>query len=118
MVDIAADIIAAFLGLRDENTIPDDCTPAERRDSADAILLALTSAGYRLLGPDELDPVTVRKCVDVAVQRRAIYEKKRAKHSILADESLTRFEMYDHTVEAHEWLEEQLKALTGGDGNG
>lgn len=25
---------------------------------------ALTAAGYRLLGPDELDPVTVSKCIE------------------------------------------------------
>ncbi|WP_313031790.1 hypothetical protein [Brucella sp.] len=33
---------------------------------ADAILCALSRAGFRILGPDEVDPVTVEMCVEVA----------------------------------------------------
>lgn len=33
---------------------------------ADAILHALNAAGYRILGPDEIDPVTMEKCAEVA----------------------------------------------------
>ena len=33
---------------------------------ADAILCALSRAGFRILGPDEVDPVTVERCVEVA----------------------------------------------------
>lgn len=40
-----------------------------RKDKAkqpwpDAILSALTSSGYRILGPDELDAVTVEECAE------------------------------------------------------
>lgn len=31
-----------------------------------AVLEALTAAGYRLIGPDELDRVTVERCADLA----------------------------------------------------
>lgn len=37
--------------------------------AADAALAALTSAGYRILGPDEVDAVTVEKCTEVAEER-------------------------------------------------
>jgi hypothetical protein len=30
---------------------------------ADAIIQMLTAAGYRIVGPDEVDPVTVERCV-------------------------------------------------------
>lgn len=33
---------------------------------ADATIAALTAVGYRILGPDEIDPVTVEKCAEVA----------------------------------------------------
>lgn len=33
---------------------------------ADAILCALSRAGYRILGPDEVDQVTVEKCAEIA----------------------------------------------------
>lgn len=34
--------------------------------TADAVLSALAKDGYRLLGPDELDPVTVERCAQTA----------------------------------------------------
>lgn len=37
-----------------------------RPQAADGILRALTTAGFRILGPDEVDPVTVEKCAEVA----------------------------------------------------
>ena len=33
---------------------------------ADAFLASLSAAGYRILGPDEVDPVTLEKCAEVA----------------------------------------------------
>lgn len=33
---------------------------------ASAILAALTAGGYRIVGPDEVDPVTLEKCAEVA----------------------------------------------------
>lgn len=35
-------------------------------DWADAVIEALHAAGYRILGPDEVDPVTVERCAEVA----------------------------------------------------
>lgn len=32
----------------------------------DALIEALTAAGYRILGPDELDPVTLERAAEVA----------------------------------------------------
>lgn len=36
---------------------------------ADAILCALSRAGFRILGPDEVDPVTLEKAADAAEER-------------------------------------------------
>lgn len=33
---------------------------------AGAFLASLSAAGYRILGPDDVDPVTVEKCAEVA----------------------------------------------------
>lgn len=46
-----------------------------RKDKAkqpwpDAIIYALTSAGFRILGPDEIDGPTVEKCAEI-VERAA-----------------------------------------------
>lgn len=35
---------------------------------ADAIINRFTTAGFRILGPDEVDPVTLEKCAEVADQ--------------------------------------------------
>lgn len=40
-----------------------------RLHRADFILAALTSARFRILGPDEIDGPTVEKCAEVASQR-------------------------------------------------
>lgn len=32
---------------------------------ANATIAALTAAGYRILGPDEIDPVTVERCIAI-----------------------------------------------------
>jgi len=58
----AREIIALYLALRDENVLPDEVDAQERVDSADAILLALKAAGYRLVGPGEVDAETVERC--------------------------------------------------------
>mgnify|MGYP000908331909 CR=1 FL=1 len=34
---------------------------------ADAILCALSRAGFHIIGPDEVDPVTVEKCGNIAL---------------------------------------------------
>lgn len=34
--------------------------------TTDAILAALTAAGFRIVGPGEVDPVTVERCAEVA----------------------------------------------------
>lgn len=34
-----------------------------RDDDADFVIEALTAAGWRLVGPDEVDPVTVERCI-------------------------------------------------------
>lgn len=39
-----------------------DLPGAPAYGDADAVLSALTTAGYRILGPDEVDPVTLEKC--------------------------------------------------------
>ena len=36
-----------------------------RPQAADEIIDALHAAGFRILGPDEVDPVTVEKCAEV-----------------------------------------------------
>ncbi|MHA6684441.1 hypothetical protein [Mesorhizobium sp. A556] len=36
---------------------------------AHGVLEALTTAGYRILGPDELDPVTVERCAAIAIEQ-------------------------------------------------
>lgn len=38
-------------------------------DLSDAILAALAAAGYRILAPGELDPVTIERCAAVAEAR-------------------------------------------------
>lgn len=55
MIGSARDIIAA--------TIPGEDSQYQL---ADAILAALTAAGFRVLAPEEVDPVTVEKCAEVA----------------------------------------------------
>lgn len=37
-----------------------------RDDDADFVIEALTAAGWRLVGPDEVDPVTVERCAEIA----------------------------------------------------
>lgn len=61
----ARDVIAAFLLVRDENVLSWERTDDERADSAKAIIEALTDAGHRNLGPDELK--TIRDAMQMAI---------------------------------------------------
>lgn len=45
-------------------------------DKADAILAALDAAGCRILGPDELDTVTVERCAKAISERRALLHQQ------------------------------------------
>lgn len=47
---------------------PDSYISGVTYSFADDLMDALTAAGFRILGPDEVDPVTLEKCVEVADQ--------------------------------------------------
>lgn len=85
----AREIIALYLALRDENVLPDEVDAQERVDSADAILLALKAAGYRLVGPGEVDAETVERCAEIA-QRHADENDAQAKKLMLRANKLRR----------------------------
>lgn len=38
-------------------------------EGANAILSALTAAGYRIIAPGELDPVTIERCAAIAIRQ-------------------------------------------------
>ena len=52
--------------IRDELLSRDVFTLAGADRYATAIVTALTAAGYRLIGPGEVDPVTVERCAEIA----------------------------------------------------
>ena len=39
-----------------------------RPQAADGIISALHAAGYRIIGPDEVDQVTLEKCAEIALR--------------------------------------------------
>lgn len=72
-------------------------SPFERaayRTTAAGMVEAVTTAGFRVLGPDEVDPVTVEKCAEVV-------------------ERMLRFA--DTTSEADIAISEAIRALTSGE---
>lgn len=58
----ARGIIARFFAEYHDRSRVDGCD----MEDAKAIIERLDVAGYRILGPDEVDPVTLEKCAEVA----------------------------------------------------
>jgi hypothetical protein len=64
------------------------------------ILFALEDEGYRLIGPGELDPETIERCVEVA---QAAKGKKFG------------FEPYQHLIASPDDIADALRSLQGGE---
>lgn len=47
--------------------------PPIEADTAGMIVAALHAAGYRILGPDDIDPVTLERCARVADESRSYH---------------------------------------------
>jgi hypothetical protein len=67
-----------------QKTDPEQDPEWDYSPQSDAILSALTSSGYRILGPDELDAVTVEKCAEVASSHFDLRHADKARFASLA----------------------------------
>lgn len=62
----AREIIAQVFRRAHRDACYPDASTGECEIAASAIAAALDAAGFRILGPDEIDVPTVEKCADVA----------------------------------------------------
>lgn len=61
----AREIIAQEFRQAHRDTCYPDASTGECEIASSVIVASLTAAGFRILGPDEVDPVTVEKCAEV-----------------------------------------------------
>lgn len=65
----AREIIAQTFRRAHRDTCYPDATSGECEIAASAIVAAITSAGFRILGPDEVDQVTLEKAAEAAEEQ-------------------------------------------------
>ena len=64
----AREIIAQEFRLAHRDTCYPDASDDECEIAASVIVASLTTAGIRILGPDEVDQVTLEKCAEIALR--------------------------------------------------
>jgi len=79
-------------------------------DATSLKLLETTLARPAALSTPRAEIDDDARALSLIAARKALYEKKRERHDILADDTLTEYERVTSCIEAMEWLESEIRA--------